>query len=219
MNVPSKNASTFDGAVLGNPCTKYDMVLMYNLCTGQPNASIPVSYKKEYVTQGELAEKFLEIFEISPGNDALTSASDAGLIETVDYFLYENDRIICMFRGHTHNNTVLAPEELAYKFLVDIGAYAYDGNDTSGTWDFSQFDDDWAWGYQVLEWNDTEAHLYHVKTSRQYNASNGVFDFAGAIEDDFTIQIKHIHNLIPSISVNLSLQCCPYHQMPDSHRP
>ena len=90
MNVPSKNASTFDGAVLGNQCTKYDMMLMYNLCTGQPDASIPVDYKKEYVTQGELAEKFLEIFEISPGNDALTSATDAGLIETVDYFLYES---------------------------------------------------------------------------------------------------------------------------------
>lgn len=104
--------------------------------------------------------------------------------------LKENDRIVCMFRGHTHNNVVLAPEEMNYKFLVDIGAYAYDGNDSTGTWDFTQFDDDWAWGYQVLEWNETEAHLYHVKTAREYNASNGVFDFKGAIEDDLTIQIK-----------------------------
>ena len=37
-------------------------------------------------------------------------------------------------------------------------------------------------------------YLYHVKTARQYNASNGVFDYTGAIEDDFTIQIKKDDN-------------------------
>ena len=104
--------------------------------------------------------------------------------------LRENERIVCMFRGHTHNNQVLAAEEMYYKCLVDIGAYAYDGDDSSGAWDFTEFDDDWAWGYQVLEWNDTEAHIYHVKTPRTYTASNGTFNFTGAIEDDMILQIK-----------------------------
>ena len=104
--------------------------------------------------------------------------------------LRENDRIVCMFRGHTHNNVVLAPEETAYKFLVDIGGYAYDGDDSSGAWDFTAFDDNWAWGYQVLEWNDTEARIYHVKTPRYYEASNGNFDFKGSIEDDLIIPIN-----------------------------
>ena len=102
----------------------------------------------------------------------------------------DNDRIVCMFRGHTHNNKVLAPESLNYKCLFDIGAYAYDGDDSSGSWDFSQFDDDWAWGYTVLEWNETEAHVYHVKTPRKYIASNGTFDYVGCIEDEMYIEIK-----------------------------
>ena len=95
-----------------------------------------------------------------------------------------------MFRGHTHNSTVLSPEEMAYKVLVDIGGYAYDGDDSSGSWDFTQFNHNWAWGYQVLEWNETEAHIYHVKTPRLYTASNGTFNFKGAIEDDLIIPIK-----------------------------
>ena len=104
--------------------------------------------------------------------------------------LKENPRIVCMFHGHTHKNTVLAPEEMNYKFLANIGAYAYDGDDSSGTWDFGQFDDDWAWGYQVLEWNETEARIYHVKTPRTYEGNNGTFNFVGGIEDDNVIQIK-----------------------------
>lgn len=104
--------------------------------------------------------------------------------------LRENDRIVCMFRGHTHNSVVLSPEEMAYKILVDIGGYAYDGDDSSGAWDFTQFNHNWAWGYQVLEWNETEAHIYHVKTPRLYTASNGTFNFKGAIEDDLIIPIN-----------------------------
>ena len=104
--------------------------------------------------------------------------------------LRENDRIICMFDGHTHTNTVTAPEELNYRILANIGGYAYHGDDSSGTWDFGQFDDDWAWGYQVLEWNETEAHIYHVKTPRTYTATNGTFQFPGGIQDDNIISFK-----------------------------
>ncbi len=108
--------------------------------------------------------------------------------------LKENPRIVCMFRGHTHKNTVLAPEEMNFMRLVDIGGYAYDGDDSSGAWDFSQFKDDWAWGYQILEWNDTEARIYHVKTPRSYNASNGIFNFPGGIEEDNIITINKDEN-------------------------
>lgn len=147
---------------------------------GSPYVSIDVDFLEEQLEKYPTEKIFLCSHYYKP------SATDYRFTK----LLKENDRIVCMFMGHTHNNTVLAPEELGYKFLVDIGGYAYVDNTTGGTWDFSLFDDDWAWGYQVLEWNETEAHLYHVKTARQYNASNGVFDFVGAIEDDMTIQIK-----------------------------
>ena len=103
--------------------------------------------------------------------------------------LKDNDRIVCMFRGHTHQNTLLAPEEMDYRFLVDIGGYGYNGGAATGN-DFSYFDDAWAWGYQVLEWNDTTAHIYHVKPARHYSGSNGEFDFVGGIEDDKVLTIK-----------------------------
>lgn len=79
---------------------------------------------------------------------------------------------------------------MAFKYLAEIGGYAYDGDDSSGVWDFSQFDDDWAWGYQVLEWNETEARIYHVKTPRTYVGSNGTFNYVGGIEDDNIIPIN-----------------------------
>lgn len=107
------------------------------------------------------------------------SASDYAFTK----LLRNNKRIVCMFRGHTHTNVTLAPEEMNYKCLCDIGGYAYVGDSNL---DFSQFDDDWAWGYEVLEWNDKEAHIYHVKKPRKYTASNGVFNFVGAIQDDLT---------------------------------
>lgn len=104
--------------------------------------------------------------------------------------LKNNPRIVCMFRGHTHQNAVLADENMGYKYLVDIGGYAYNGDDSAGILDFGQFDDDWAWGYQVLEWNETEARIYHVKTPRTYTGTNGIFNFPGGIEDDIVIPIK-----------------------------
>lgn len=108
--------------------------------------------------------------------------------------LRDNPRIVCMFRGHTHKNTVLASEYMNYKYLADIGGYAYDGDDSSGEWDFSQFHDNWAWGYQVLEWNDTEARIYHVKTPRSYTGSNGTFNFPGGIEEDNIIKLQKDEN-------------------------
>lgn len=105
--------------------------------------------------------------------------------------LKKNERIVCMFRGHTHQNEILAPEEMDYKCICDIGGYAYVGDDNN---DFSVFDEDWAWGYTILEWNDSSAHIYHVKKPRNYTASNGTFDFLGAIEDDMTLRFVENEN-------------------------
>ena len=114
-------------------------------------------------------------------NDAALKALIAG-----------DDRIVCMFRGHTHKNTTLTPDSLAGVSLIDIGGYAYNGQkEDDGTYNFNTFDESWAWGYQVLEWNDEEVHLYHVKPARSYTDSDGiVHNYEGAIEDDVVIKIK-----------------------------
>jgi hypothetical protein len=54
-------------------------------------------------------------------------------------------------------------------------------------WVFNQFDEAWAWGYTVLEWNETKAHVYHVKPARHYVGGNGEFDFTETIENELTI--------------------------------
>ena len=103
--------------------------------------------------------------------------------------LSENERIVCLFRGHTHLNEVLICDDLNDEFLIDLGGYAYMGQKTAAGYDYSVYDNSWAWGFGVLEWNDTEAHYYHVKFDRTYTGSNGTFNFAGAIEDEITIKI------------------------------
>lgn len=103
--------------------------------------------------------------------------------------LRENDRIVCLFRGHTHINAVLRPESLSGKTLVDIGGYGYMGRNEDGKWIFNTFDPAWAWGYEVLEWDQTHVHMYHVKPKRRYLGGNGEFDYPGAIEDDICWEI------------------------------
>ena len=104
--------------------------------------------------------------------------------------LRENKRIVCMFMGHSHGNELLLPEGLNNRFLVNVSGYAYKSEKVEGRWQFNRYDDFWAWGFGVLEWNETEAHYYHVKYPRTYVGINGTFDFAGAIEDEITIQFK-----------------------------
>ena len=102
--------------------------------------------------------------------------------------LSENERIVCIFRGHTHLNEILICDDLNDEFLIDLGGYAYMGEKTDAGYDYSVYDNAWAWGFGVLEWNDTEAHYYHVKFDRTYTGSNGTFNFAGALEDNITIK-------------------------------
>ena len=96
----------------------------------------------------------------------------------------ENDRIVCFFRGHTHRSGTYTCENLQNKFLFDLGSYAYNGDN------YRTFSPEFAWGYGVLEWNDTEANYYHVKYGRKYIGDNGEFDYVGAIEDKQTIEFK-----------------------------
>lgn len=115
-----------------------------------------------------------------------TSSNDYSLSK----ILRENDRIACLFMGHSHGNELLLPEGLNNRFLINVSGYAYKGAQINGTWRFDKFDAAWAWGYGVLEWNETEAHYYHVKNARTYVGSNGTVDYKGAVEDEVTIRFK-----------------------------
>ena len=99
-----------------------------------------------------------------------------------------NKRIICMFDAHTHKNNVFTDERFVQP-KINIGGYGYQGEKREdGKWYFDRYDDAWAWGYEVLEWNDTEAHVYHVKPARTYTGCNGTFTHPQTIENEFTIR-------------------------------
>lgn len=100
----------------------------------------------------------------------------------------QNNRIVCLFQGHSHKNKILTWEKWNEKPLIDLGGYAYQGEPVDGKWRFDRFDEAWAWGFGVLEWNDDEVHYYHIKNARKYVGRNGCFDYDGAIENDITIK-------------------------------
>ncbi len=87
---------------------------------------------------------------------------------------------VCMFRGHTHRDGIIATDERwGHKPLIDIGGYAYNGICTpEKKWVFDRFDFSWAWGYQMLEWEDESETVltYHVKPAYRYISSNGIFE-------------------------------------------
>lgn len=104
--------------------------------------------------------------------------------------LNNNKRIVCLFDAHTHASQNFPIAENAKQYKVNIGGYGYCGKylEETRTWDFNSFDESWAWGYEVLEWNEEEAHVYHVKPAYKYIATNGVFDYPGTIENDLTMK-------------------------------
>jgi len=109
--------------------------------------------------------------------------------EELSRILKNNDRIICLFQGHTHINGVYRPDSFQGKCLVDIGGYGYNGECVNGKWVFDRFDAAWAWGYEVLEWDKSSVRMYHVKPKRVYHAGNGVFDYPGSVEGLLTLSI------------------------------
>ena len=106
--------------------------------------------------------------------------------------LNNNKRIVCLFDAHTHKNKIIPINEHVKQRKINIGGYGYEGFycEEKRIWDFNTFDEAWAWGYEVLEWNEDEAHVYHVKPAYRYIATNGIIDYPGAIENELTIKIN-----------------------------
>jgi len=98
-------------------------------------------------------------------------------------------RIVCMFDAHEHQNKI--NDTLANCPIVNIGGYGYKGTNEAGESDYNYYDISYAWGYQVVEWNDEEVHIYHVKPARTYEASNGTIVIEeDIIEGERTFQIN-----------------------------
>ena len=109
--------------------------------------------------------------------------------------LNQYDNIVCMFRGHSHNSAYYSAGSLGGFPIIDIGGYAYNDKayvtNDDGTKNFNVFDKDYAWGYQVLQWNNSTAHVYHVKNARDYtDYADVVHNYTGAIEDDRFIVLR-----------------------------
>lgn len=102
-------------------------------------------------------------------------------------FLAKNERVVCVFVGHIHKNEVMRLKELDDRYLINVSGYCFINEIRDGKWVFDRFHEECAWGYGVLEWNETEMHYYHVKNPRIYKGSNGIFDYQGAIEDELLI--------------------------------
>ena len=98
--------------------------------------------------------------------------------------LQENDRILALFRGHTHIAELLT---FAGKPLADIGGYGYSGQVIDGKYTFEIFSPRWAYGYEVLEWDDSTTRFYHVKPALHYEAKNGSFDIPLTISGACTL--------------------------------
>lgn len=109
--------------------------------------------------------------------------------EELFQFMRDDPRIVCAFRGHTHINGALHPVAASEKPLIDIGGYGYHGMQVEKKYIFTRFSPDWAWGYEVLEWDNAHVHMYHVKTPRVYVGDNGTFDYPGCIEDVLNLNI------------------------------
>lgn len=101
----------------------------------------------------------------------------------------EDDRIIGMFRGHTHLNKIIRSEAFGEKPLIDIGGYAYMGRKIGDRYDFSIFDESWAWGYQTVEVFENKIKIRHVTPAILYRGSNGVFDVPYSTSDECEIEI------------------------------
>lgn len=147
--------------------------------SGAPYTPTNVEFlKKELAALGD-AKIFLCAHHISEEKES----------EEFKRIVREDDRIIGMFRGHTHLNKILTYESLGNKPLIDIGGYAYMGKKIENTYVFSIFDKSWAWGYQIVEVFEKEIKIRHVTPAITYHASNGIFDIPYSVSDNCNINI------------------------------
>ena len=106
--------------------------------------------------------------------------------EDCRYLVQNNSDVVCMFRGHVHQNKVL---NFCGKTVFDIGGYCFNGQMINHKYEVNIYDPKWAWGYQILEIYDDMIKTYHVKPKMRYYATNGIFDIEETIEDvyEFTV--------------------------------
>ncbi len=106
---------------------------------------------------------FLLAHHFSPENES----------EAFARILDENRNILALFRGHTHRHELLNPPQFGYIPLADIGGFGYNGMAFGGAYTFQIFDRAWGWGYELIEWNDEETVIRHVRIPLTYQGANG----------------------------------------------
>ncbi len=111
INIPAKDSTIFGIENLKSVCTEYDALFLYNICAGISTDEIPESAKHSNMTQGELAELFMELFDIDAGTDTIGKAKQIGLIENVDGFGNNEDAAtIYDLANIVHNCIAYDPE-------------------------------------------------------------------------------------------------------------
>ena len=145
------------------------MLDTFRACPGKAGPGAPYNVPDLAFLRAELEKYpteriFLCAHHFEPGAEAELGA-----------LMAEYPRICALFRGHTHHNAVLYPEQYRGLPLVDIGGYAYCGFVVDGKYTFNVFNEDWAWGYEIVEVYEDGVRMYHVKPTMDYKGDNGEF--------------------------------------------
>ena len=146
-----------------------------------------LDFLKGVLSNDEYADKTIFLCAHRYSGTSSTSTYEKEFNELIN----SEPRIVCMFDAHTHQNKI--NDTLANCPIVNIGGYGYPDKykDAAGKTDYQYYDVAYAWGYQVVEWNDEEVHIYHVKPARTYEASNGTYVIEeDIIEGERTFQIN-----------------------------
>lgn len=97
-------------------------------------------------------------------------------------------RIRALIQGHTHRaETRRLSDAFGGKPLIDIGCFSYYTKPTNGVWDFDVFDEEYAWGYQLLDIDGRRIETRHVAVPVFYRGSNVSCDYPGRTTEPFTL--------------------------------
>lgn len=153
--------------------------------SGSNYVGVDTEFLAAELAKEEYADKiiFLCSHYYAEGKDTTNDAAFQAILEAEKA---GKNRIVCMFRGHSHNSRIITNQtSMAGIPLVDIGGYAYNPDGVDG--DYNVFQETYAWGYQVLEWDESEVRLYHVKPARTYTDSSTTYAYAGYTTEITTI--------------------------------